>query len=142
MNKLPFEKVKRELVVKKDSKTSPKFGFLPDKRPVDNLISYGIVNIDKPKGPTSHQVSAYVRQILKLDKAGHSGTLDPGVTGILPVALGSGTRISQLLLTAGKEYVALMHIHKEVPEGKVHNTFKEFVGKIKQLPPVKSAIKR
>jgi len=139
---LPFEKIKRELFIKRKSKTDSKFGVKPDERPVEELIDLGIANINKPKGPTSHQVSAYVQRILKLKKSGHSGTLDPKVTGVLPVAFGRGTRVVQTLLTAGKEYVCLMHLHKEVPEGKLRSTIKEFVGKIKQLPPLRSAVKR
>ena len=139
---LPFEKIKREIIVKKRAETSEKFGCLPERRSVDEILNYGIINIDKPRGPTSHQVSAYVQGILNIKKSGHSGTLDPNVTGVLPVALGRGTKIVQLLLTAGKEYVAVMHLHKEVSEGKINSVFKEFTGKIKQLPPVRSSVKR
>ena len=99
-------------------------------------------NIDKPKGPTSHQTSDYVKKILHIDKAGHSGTLDPAVTGVQPVALGKATRITQFLLTAPKEYVCLMHIHQEVDEKNIKDTISQFLGKIRQLPPLKSAIKR
>src|SRR3989338_1394353 len=115
-NLLPFEKTKREILVRKDAETNYKYGCNPENRKTHEIINYGIVNIDKPKGPTSHQVSDYVQKILHIDKSGHSGTLDPAVTGVLPVALGSGTRIVQALLTAGKEYVAIMHLHKEVDE--------------------------
>jgi len=142
MGNLPFEKIERKILTKKKVETSPKFGAYPDRRPAEELINYGIVNIDKPKGPTSHQVSAYVQQILKIGKSGHSGTLDPKVTGVLAIALGRATRVSQYLLKAGKEYVAIMHLHKEVKEDKIKKVCKEFVGKIKQLPPIKSAIKR
>ncbi|MBI4152571.1 RNA-guided pseudouridylation complex pseudouridine synthase subunit Cbf5 [Candidatus Woesearchaeota archaeon] len=118
------------------------FGKLPEERTTEEMIHYGIVNIDKPKGPTSHQTSDYVKKILHIDKAGHSGTLDPQVSGVQPVALGKATRIVQFLLTAPKEYVCVMHLHKDVEEAKVHEIVKQFIGKIKQLPPVKSAIKR
>ena len=74
--KLPFENIKREILVKRRAETSEKFGCLPDKRSVTELINYGVVNIDKPKGPTSHQVSAYVQNILGISKSGHSGTLE------------------------------------------------------------------
>jgi len=141
-NQLPFEKIKRELIVKRKAETSPKYGIAPEKRPTEELITYGVVNIDKPKGPTSHQVSAYVQQILGLTKAGHSGTLDPGVTGVLPIALGRATRISQYLLTSGKEYVGIMHLHKDVDEATLRVAVADFVGKIMQLPPIKSAVKR
>lgn len=139
---LPFEKVKRKIITRKEAETSEKFGYYPEKRPTDVLINYGIINIDKPSGPTSHQVSAYAQKILRAKKAGHSGTLDPKVTGVLPIAIGNATRIVQLLLTAGKEYVALMHLHKDVDEEKLVKTINSFVGKIKQLPPLKSSVKR
>jgi len=139
---LPFEEIKRKILVRKKSVTSSKFGCDPNNRPVKELINYGIVNIDKPPGPTSHQVSAYLQKILNISKAGHSGTLDPGVTGVLPIATGRATRVVQTLLKAGKEYVGLMHIHKEIPEHEIYQVCNEFVGKIMQMPPIKSAVKR
>ncbi|MEK6887159.1 MAG: RNA-guided pseudouridylation complex pseudouridine synthase subunit Cbf5 [Nanoarchaeota archaeon] len=142
MSKLPFEQVNRTILVKKEAKTSDKFGINPEKRSVEKLIEYGIVNIDKPQGPTSHQVSAYVKQILNLNKAGHSGTLDPNVTGVLPVALERSTKIVQGLLTAGKEYICIMHLHTPVAEDRIRLAFEDFLGKIKQIPPLKSAVKR
>ena len=140
--KLPFESINREILVKKESSTSPKYGCDPSKRPVPKLIENGIVNLDKPAGPTSHQVSAYLKQILGLSKAGHSGTLDPNVTGVLPVCLLGATKAVHTLLSAGKEYVCVMHMHKELTETEVRNACAAFSGKIKQLPPVKSAVKR
>lgn len=143
MGDLPFEKIKRVVLKKIDATTSDKFGCAPDKRPMNETLNYGVVNIDKPSGPTSHQVSSFVQKILNIDKSGHSGTLDPKVTGVLPVALGKGTRIVQSLLTAGKEYVCIMHMHKSFDEDKLREIIKkQFIGKIKQLPPIKSAVKR
>lgn len=140
--KLPFELVKREVLVRKEAETSPRFGSAPEKRGTEDLLKYGVVNIDKPKGPTSHQVAAYVKQILGLKKTGHSGTLDPKVTGSLVVALANATKVAQALLTAGKEYIAVMHLHKDVEEYDIHEACAAFVGKIKQLPPIKSSVKR
>ncbi len=142
MGQLPFEKIRRETLIRQEASTNEKYGKRPEKRSVEELINYGIVNIDKPAGPTSHQVSSYVQKILKIKKAGHAGTLDPGVTGCLPVALGRGTRIVQSLLTAGKEYVCLMRLHDDRSEEEIRQVLKRFTGKIKQLPPVKSAVKR
>lgn len=139
---LPFEKIKRKILVKKETDSSEKYGCTPDKRSVEQMLELGIINIDKPRGPTSHQVSAYVQKILGAKKGGHSGTLDPKVTGVLPVAVGRATRIVQALLVAGKEYVCLMHLHKEVDEKQIRYVVKEFTGKITQLPPLKSAVKR
>lgn len=139
-NLLPFEKIKREIIVRKSTESTR--DTKPENRSIVEIIQYGIVNIDKPQGPTSHQVSDYVQKILGISKAGHSGTLDPNVTGVLPVALGRATRIVQTLLNAGKEYVALMHLHKEIEEIKIRNYMNSLVGKIKQLPPIKSSVKR
>ena len=140
---LPFEKTERKILVRKEAETSDKFGCKPEERQTEEIINYGIVNIDKPKGPTSHQVSDYAKKILNINKAGHSGTLDPAVTGVLPIALGRATRIVQTLLTAGKEYVAIMHLHKEIEEEKLKKTIQNhFIGKIEQMPPLKSSVKR
>ena len=141
INKFPWMN-KRKVLVKKESSTNPGYGCNPNKRSIKELFDYGIVNIDKPSGPTIHQVSAYVKKILNVSKSGHSGTLDPKVTGVLSVAIGKGTRIVQSLLPAGKEYVCLMKIHREVDEKKLRKTIQGFVGEIDQLPPVRSAVKR
>ncbi len=74
-NLLPFEKEKRLLLIKKEAETNWNYGQDPSKRSVNELINYGIVNINKSDGPTSHMVSAYVQDILNINKAGHSGTL-------------------------------------------------------------------
>jgi len=142
MGKLPFEKEGRKILVKKDGTTISDYGKHPSERKVEELIDWGVINLNKPQGPTSHQVAGYVKEILKLDHVGHGGTLDPNVTGVLPIALEKARRIVQALLSAGKEYVCLMHIHKEVDEKKIRNVFEEFLGKIEQIPPVRSAVKR
>ncbi|MBN2566622.1 RNA-guided pseudouridylation complex pseudouridine synthase subunit Cbf5 [Candidatus Woesearchaeota archaeon] len=139
---LPFERIRREVLVRRRAETAEKYGCMPDKRPIDEYLQYGVVNIDKPKGPTSHQVSFYVQQVLGLDKSGHSGTLDPKVTGCLPIALAKATRIVQVMLSAGKEYVCLMHVHQPVEEGQLRAAIMTFVGRIRQLPPIKSSVKR
>lgn len=133
---------KRDILVKKEAKSDARFGCKPEERTVAELIDYGVINLDKPRGPTSHQVSEYAQRILGIRKAGHSGTLDPNVSGVLPIATGRATRIVQTLLTAGKEYVAIMHIHTDVDEKAIRRVFKKFVGKITQVPPIKAAVKR
>ena len=140
---LPFEQIQRKILIRKEAETSYNYGCAPEERKTEEIVNYGIVNIDKPKGPTSHQVSDYVQKILHINKSGHSGTLDPNVVGVLPIALGRGTRIVQTLLTAGKEYVAIMHLHKEVDEKRLMEIIKtNFLGKIMQMPPIKSSVKR
>ena len=140
---LPFEKIKRKILVKKDAKTDGKLGCRPEDRKTEEIISYGVVNINKPQGPTSHQVSDYAKRILGIKKSGHSGTLDPNVHGCLPIALGRATRIAYALLNSGKEYVGIMHLHRDVDEKKLNEAIKSyFTGKIRQTPPLKSAVKR
>ncbi len=140
--KLPVERIKRKVLMKKESETSEEHGLRPEERSVDELLHYGIINLNKPYGPTSHQVSDYVKNILNVKKAGHSGTLDPHVTGVLPIALERATRIVEVLLKAGKEYVGVMHLHGEVDSKKIEKDLIKFSGKIKQIPPVRSAVKR
>jgi H/ACA ribonucleoprotein complex subunit 4 len=140
--KFPFERIQRKVLVKSEVETDKKYGCDPNKRPLNELITYGIVNINKTQGPTSHQVTDYVKKILNLKHAGHSGTLDPNVTGSLIIALEDATRVVQNLLKAGKEYVCLMHLHNNVDEFKLKQTINSFVTKIEQLPPRRSAVKR
>jgi len=142
MGYLPFETVKNKVLVRRKAETSEKHGSKPEARSAKELLNYGIVNIDKPSGPSSHQVSAYVKKIIDIKKTGHSGTLDPKVTGVLPVALGKATRIVHPLLKAGKEYICLMHLHEDIAEAKVRKVMEDFIGRISQLPPVRSAVKR
>jgi len=75
-NKLPFEKIERKIVLKKEATTDEKYGCRPEDRATKDIIKYSIINIDKPKGPTSHQTSDYVQKILGITKSGHSGTLE------------------------------------------------------------------
>ncbi|MBI2148061.1 RNA-guided pseudouridylation complex pseudouridine synthase subunit Cbf5 [Candidatus Woesearchaeota archaeon] len=142
MNKLPFEEIEREILIKKESSTNESYGKRPEERTIQELLNYGVICLNKIDGPSSHQVADYVKKILKLEKVGHGGTLDPGVTGVLPISLGKATKIMEALLKAGKEYVCLMHIHSPVSQSKIHKASKDFIGKIIQLPPVKSAVKR
>lgn len=137
---LPGEQ-KRELLVK--SECQPKgYGKDPSQRTIPELLDKGVINLDKPYGPTSHEVTAWVKNILHIKRAGHSGTLDPHVTGVLPTMLGDSTRLVRVLLLSGKEYVCVMRLHADVPEIKVKAVLGEFTGTIYQRPPLVSAVKR
>ncbi|MHA1740846.1 MAG: RNA-guided pseudouridylation complex pseudouridine synthase subunit Cbf5 [Candidatus Thorarchaeota archaeon] len=133
----------REVIVRTHDTTSPEYGFSsPEEIPVEFLLENGVVCLDKPAGPTSHEVATWVRKILNVSKAGHSGTLDPAVTGILPIGLGNATKAMQALLPAGKEYVCIMELHGDVPEESIRQVIEEFTGKIYQRPPLRSSVKR
>src|SRR5947208_2819427 len=114
----------------------------PEDRSIEERIRLGIAIVDKPAGPTSHQVSAWVRDMFAVPKAGHSGTLDPRVTGVLPVALGDATRAVEAVLAGDKEYVGVMQLHQDVDERRVRSMMGRFVGEIFQVPPIRSAVKR
>ncbi len=122
--------------------SDPKFGTPPLKRTIADILQLGIINLDKPANPTSHEVTAWVKQILGIKKAGHGGTLDPAVTGCLPIALGRATRALQVLLLAGKEYICVMKAHAPVTEEYLNLILNHFRGKIYQTPPVRSNVKR
>lgn len=138
---LPWQ-VERELITKVDEETDPAHGVAPENRGIREHITYGIINLDKPSGPTSHEVVAWVKRIIKLDRAGHCGTLDPRVTGVLPVALKEATKVSQVLLYSSKEYVCVMHLHSTMSSERVEDVLKEFVGEIYQRPPLRASVSR
>ncbi|MDI6888277.1 MAG: RNA-guided pseudouridylation complex pseudouridine synthase subunit Cbf5 [Methanocellales archaeon] len=137
---LLFEK--RETLAKASDTTDARYGCVPEKRNIEEHINKGVMNIDKTLGPTSHEVVAWVKEILHVSKAGHSGTLDPKVTGVLPIMLGDATKAVGALLTAGKEYICVMRLHRSTSKTKIMETCAEFVGTIYQRPPMKSAVKR
>ncbi|MGQ9582282.1 MAG: RNA-guided pseudouridylation complex pseudouridine synthase subunit Cbf5 [Thermoplasmatota archaeon] len=134
--------VQRKRLVRVDFSSDPGHGSRPSDRSVGELLKCGVVVLDKPAGPTSHQVAAWARDILSVERAGHGGTLDPAVTGVLPVTLERATKAVGALLYASKEYVCYMKLHREVRAEKVRSVLSEFEDEIFQVPPVRSAVKR
>lgn len=124
------------------SLTNTKYGYYPEDRPIKILFDYGFIAIDKPSGPTSHEVASWVKRILEIDKTGHSGTLDPGTTGILPMGLGEGTKALSVLLFGPKEYYALARLHSLIKIDEIKSILKEFTGEIYQRPPQRSSVRR
>jgi len=113
-----------------------------NEKPIKELLNFSILNIDKPAGPTSFSVSSYIRREVGVSKTSHFGTLDPQVSGVLPVGLGRACKLSDYFMHKDKTYVGIMRLHEEVPEKKLKEALKEFIGKISQLPPVRSRVKR
>ncbi len=101
----------------------------------------GIIVIDKPRGPSSHQMAAWVGKMLGC-QIGHAGTLDPQVSGILLVMLGNAVRLAPLLLKHDKEYICMMRLHKDVDRQRIDTVAADFTGRIYQRPPRRSAVKR
>ncbi|MFC6786321.1 RNA-guided pseudouridylation complex pseudouridine synthase subunit Cbf5 [Halobaculum halobium] len=113
----------------------------PENRSVGDLADFGVVNLDKPAGPSAHQVAGWVRDVLGVDRAAHSGTLDPKVTGCLPTLTGDATRMAQVFLEGAKEYVAVLELHGTAPTD-LERVVGEFEGELFQKPPRKSAVNR
>ncbi len=122
--------------------TDDKFGTYYDKRNLEQLLQYGFILLDKPPGPTSHETVAWLKRILKIAKAGHSGTLDPQVSGVLPMGLGEGTKALEVLLYGPKEYHAIGRLHSLPSKEKLKQVLEEFTGEIFQKPPQRSAVLR
>ena len=130
-------------LIKSEEETDPRYGKSPRERSVEELINTSVIIVDKHSGPTSHQVTQWVKDILKVKKAGHAGTLDPHVTGVLPVALGNATKVMPVLMGLDKEYVGVMHLHHDINLEEIRKIIAEkFIGEIIQKPPVKSAVAR
>ncbi len=132
----------RKFLVKVDEKPGKNYGKNPYERTLEELFERGYVNVDKDSGPTSQTIAENIKLILGISKAGHSGTLDPAVTGVLLMGLGRATRLMEYMLKSNKEYVCHMYLHKKVEEKKIRDAFKKFTGKILQTPPIVSAVKR
>ncbi len=101
----------------------------------------GIIAVDKPRGPSSHEVAAWVRDMLGMP-CGHGGTLDPDVSGVLLVMVGRAARLAPVILSHEKEYIALLRLHGDATEEQIRETAREFVGKNYQRPPLRSAVAR
>ena len=117
----------------------------------------GVIVINKPEGITSTKVVEKIRKLLKIKKAGHLGTLDPMATGVLPIAVGKGTKLTEIFMEFPKEYIGRIKLgiltdtydregkvieEKEVPElttKKIEEVLQKFTGEIEQIPPMYSA---
>ncbi|MCL2142712.1 MAG: RNA-guided pseudouridylation complex pseudouridine synthase subunit Cbf5 [Methanomassiliicoccaceae archaeon] len=130
------------MLVKDENAMSDRWGKRPSDRSVGELLEAGVIALDKPAGPTSHQVTAWAKDALCVGKMGHGGTLDPNVSGVLPLCLGKAMRLTDLVLSSDKEYVCMMRLHRDRDEKRIKEVFQRFIGKIYQFPPVRSAVKR
>ena len=120
----------------------------------------GVLIINKPKGFSSHDVVNVARKALNTRKIGHTGTLDPNATGVLPILVGTATKISKYLIEHDKTYIATIKLGEKTDTGdiegniigqdencpyfsyeEVSDVLKTFLGKQKQIPPIYSAIK-
>ena len=116
---------------------------VPPTDPVAARLAAGaFLLLDKPRGPSSHQVTAWARDLLGVDVAGHAGTLDPNVSGLLWIGVGPALKLLPLVLEFPKRYVGSMVLHGEAAPADLERVLREFTGPIYQTPPVRSAVKR
>lgn len=119
------------------------YGCTPHKRELSEYIKSGFINLDKPCNPSSHEVVAWIKRILRVSKTGHSGTLDPKVSGCLIVCIERATRLVKSQQGAGKEYVGIFKFHSPVEsEAQVRKAVDTLTGALFQRPPLISAVKR
>ncbi|KIJ68312.1 hypothetical protein HYDPIDRAFT_82659 [Hydnomerulius pinastri MD-312] len=132
-----------KLLVRSSHFTPIPSGSSPLKRDITSYIKSGVINLDKPSNPSSHEVVAWLRRILRVEKTGHSGTLDPKVTGCLIVCIDRATRLVKSQQGAGKEYVCVLRLHASLPSPTaLPRALQTLSGALFQRPPLISAVKR
>ena len=132
-----------KLLVRSYKYTPINAGSSPTQRPLEEHLKYGVINLDKPANPSSHEIVAWIKKILEVEKTGHSGTLDPKVTGCLIVCLNRATRLVKAQQSAGKEYVGIVKFHNPIEDKSVvEDCLKKLQGACFQRPPLISSVKR
>jgi len=129
------------LILDEKATTDPKYGGDPAERSIESLLDAGVILVDKPRGPTSHQLTAWAREMLGIQRLGHGGTLDPFATGLLTMLCGKATRLTELVLTGDKRYLALIRFGREVSQEELSETLENLTGEIYNVPPLESAVK-
>ncbi|KAH8725220.1 centromere/microtubule-binding protein CBF5 [Phaeosphaeriaceae sp. PMI808] len=133
-----------DLLVRTSHYTPIPQGCAPLSRDLKSYISSGVINLDKPSNPSSHEVVSWIKRMLRVEKTGHSGTLDPKVTGCLIVCIDRATRLVKSQQGAGKEYVCVIRLHEKLPGGEAQfaRALETLTGALFQRPPLISAVKR
>ena len=139
--KPPWE-LERKILVRIDAESNPEYGEDPYKRPIEKLLNFCVINIDKPRGPTSHEIAFTIKELLRAERAGHGGTLDPAVSGVLPILVNDATKCAGAVMKGGKEYVCVMRLHGDVSDQELEEALRFFTGEIYQVPPVRSSVSR
>ena len=129
------------IILEEDAKTSPDHGTIPSERTIEQLLESCFILLDKSPGPSSHQVSAWARDMMGLEKLGHGGTLDPFASGLLPLLSGKAMRLTGKILTHDKSYLALFKFGKELGRDEIEDKMKMLTGKVYNVPPEISAVR-
>lgn len=115
-------------------------GYTPINRPLKEYLNYGVINIDKPSNPSSHEVVTWVKNILNVEKTGHCGTLDPKVSGALTILLNRSTRLAKSQQSKGKQYICKIKFHAPTKLEILKANLLQ--GSLLQRPPLMCAVKR
>lgn len=131
-----------KMIVKSTDYVPSGCGTCPENRPIEEYLKYGVVTIDKPSNPSSHEVVTWVKKTLDCEKTGHSGTLDPQVTGVLGICLNRATKLTKSQQNAGKTYIAHIKFNNEITKKEFEKACKALTGHLFQRPPLMCAVKR
>ena len=129
------------IILESDTETSAEHGSAPDARTIDQLLEGGFILLDKAPGPSSHQVSAWARDMFGLEKLGHGGTLDPFATGVLPLLAGKAMRLTGTILTHDKTYLAILKVNGGIDRSALDDAMSNLTGKVYNVPPEISAVR-
>lgn len=127
--------IQENWVVDESATTNQAFGCIPYERPLEELLECGIILVDKPSGPSSHQLAAWARSMLGINRIGHGGTLDPFATGLLTLLCGRSTKITGELLKKPKSYVAVIRFKNPIGGPELHELVSKMQGEIYNVPP-------
>ena len=129
------------IVLDAEATTDPAYGQRPEDRNIEQRIASGVLLLDKPAGPTSHQVTAWVRDRFGLERMGHGGTLDPFATGVLPLTFGKSMRLTGKVLTHDKTYISVLDVPESVTNEALEEGLSHLRGRVYNVPPEISAVK-
>jgi len=116
-------------------------GIDPEKLSIEQRLASGFILLDKPPGPTSHQIASWVRDLLGLERLGHGGTLDPFATGVLPLMAGKSMKLTKGILKTDKTYIAVLKFAQETNTKQLNDVIEKLTGRIYNVPPEISAVK-
>ena len=116
-------------------------GIDPENLSIEQRLASGFILLDKPPGPTSHQIASWVRDLLGLDRLGHGGTLDPFATGVLPLMAGKSMKLTKGILKTDKTYIAVVKFANETSNATLSDVISKLTGRIYNVPPEISAVK-
>ena len=121
--------------------TNPAIGGSPDGRDVEERLASGFILLDKPAGPTSHQLASWARDLFGLERLGHGGTLDPFATGVLPLMAGKAMKVTKKILTHKKTYICVFRFATAPDQKQLAEVMKKLTGRVYNVPPEVSAVK-